>query len=411
MEIKIRRSTLGRIPVILCYAFLFIYRFFGERYDFFQYRYMITFLIICYALLKYARSNNKQMYSVELNLTIRFMLPFLYILAWSSIQMFICGSDINLAFTQIYRVLLILGISFALFVIFGDDAKYMLFDAMIITYTVTVVTGIMSVGFDGLITYLLSPTEKTVKDSLARFFEVHDLTFALGLYLIYFILFIKNKKKIDYIRIIISSIYIYMGYKRVELLAIILVYFLFLYARKKQVRFKVEFAIIGLMIGVVGYIVISSTDILSSIALTFGINTEGRTDFYSIMSQVMSLSPTYLGRGLGFVSNYIKSISFGARGTVTTTRMHNDLLMMYIELGFFPFLIWIYYIIISQTKYFFRKYGNRCGLLYFVLILYLVVTYATDNTIYYFMTQSAFCTVLITECRNLKSIDREERMI
>ena len=139
--------------------------------------------------------------------------------------------------------------------------------------------------------------------------------------------------------------------------------------------------------------------------MTFGINTEGRTDFYSIMSQVMSLSPTYLGRGLGFVSNYIKSISFGANGTVTTTRMHNDLLMMYIELGFFPFLIWIYYIIISQTIYFFRKYGNRCGLLYFVLMLYLVVTYATDNTIYYFMTQSAFCTILITECRNLKSID------
>lgn len=399
MQIRIKRNTFPRLIIILIYSFLFIYRFRGERYDFFQLRYIVSAAIIAVALFVFLVSKNKKKFNVEARLTLRFMAPYFAIIVWTLLQVIIVNAKFGLAFTQFYRILLITGISFALFVLFGDDAKNMLFSSMIITYTVTLISGIMTVGLDGFFTYLVSPTQKDVKDTLARYFEVHDLTFALGIFLLYFILFINHKKRADYLKIIICIAYIYFGYKRVELIAIGLTYLLFLFLRKRQIQFKLKFAAIALMAVVIGFIVISGTDILSQITSAFHINTEGRLDFYSQMRSVMNLTPFFFGHGYGFVSDYIKTFQFGALGTVTMTRMHNDLLALYIELGCVPFLAWLFYYVYAQTTYFAKKFGQNNGLLYFVLMMYLVITYATDNTSTYFMSQAAFCTILITECR------------
>ena len=399
MKITYKKGSLPRWVVIIIFSFLFIYRFFGERYDFFQLRYLFSAILIIFAILLYSVSKNKKKYIVESKITIRFIAPYIIMFFWAILQHFIVGADVRLAFVQFYRIVLILGVSCALFILFKDDAKYIILEAMLITYTVTLITGILSVGIGGFIEYLLSPTAKIVKDNLARYFEVHDLTFALGIYLLYFVLFIEKKTKKDLVLIFICIAYVYFGYKRIELIAIGLTYLMFLFARKRQIQFKVKFAVIALMLAVCVYIVISSTNILSIISMMFGINTEGRLSFYSQMSGVMKLSPDYLGHGLGYVSDYIKDISFGSQGNVTMTRMHNDLLMLYIELGFIPFIFWLYYYVALQTNHFIKQYGNRIGLLYFVLMLYLVVTYATDNTLYYFMTQASFCSIIISECR------------
>ena len=365
MQIRIKRNTFPRLIIILIYSFLFIYRFRGERYDFFQLRYIVSAAIIAVALFVFLVSKNKKKFNVEARLTLRFMAPYFAIIVWTLLQVIID----------------------------------MLFSSMIITYTVTLISGIMTVGLDGFFTYLVSPTQKDVKDTLARYFEVHDLTFALGIFLLYFILFINHKKKADYLKIIICIAYIYFGYKRVELIAIGLTYLLFLFLRKRQIQFKLKFAAIALMAVVIGFIVISGTDILSQITSAFHINTEGRLDFYRQMRSVMNLTPFFFGHGYGFVSDYIKTFQFGALGTVTMTRMHNDLLALYIELGCVPFLAWLFYYVYAQTTYFAKKFGQNNGLLYFVLMMYLVITYATDNTSTYFMSQAAFCTILITECR------------
>ena len=63
--------------------------------------------------------------------------------------------------------------------------------------------------------------------------------------------------------------------------------------------------------------------------------------------------------------------------------VHNDILKSYIDMGFFMFLYFIYYFIVSNYFYFYSKGCIKTSILYLILISYTVVLMLFDNIIRY----------------------------
>lgn len=70
-----------------------------------------------------------------------------------------------------------------------------------------------------------------------------------------------------------------------------------------------------------------------------------------------------------------------------TKALHNDLLKVYIELGFVGAMMWTWYWIMYIPNFLTKKVGIRNALICFTLIIYSFITYATDNTAGYFNYQ------------------------
>ena len=86
--------------------------------------------------------------------------------------------------------------------------------------------------------------------------------------------------------------------------------------------------------------------------------------------------------------------------------VHNDILKIYINFGFFGSLIWYVLNLVYFPVKFMEKYGKKVATIYMALILYLFVTYLTDNTESYFVCQVALLLIPITEYLKEKEKNR-----
>ncbi|MDD6072610.1 MAG: hypothetical protein PUC12_17635, partial [Clostridiales bacterium] len=103
------------------------------------------------------------------------------------------------------------------------------------------------------------------------------------------------------------------------------------------------------------------------------INPMGRTDAYDQVKFMYELTPAFVGRGMGYVADYLSSA-----GIVGFGLLHNDDLAMYIELGFWGFLVFLAsYGVIFRVML--KRLRQREAVLVVCLILYTLVNYMTDN--------------------------------
>lgn len=113
--------------------------------------------------------------------------------------------------------------------IFGIRCLDLLWISMILSYSfLGIFRGIIKCGIMNIIRSVFFFQDLV---NVNNYLEVHDLTFALGFFLIFFLVFGKkcNISNLN-LKIVISFIYIFLGYKRIELLAILVValfYYLF----------------------------------------------------------------------------------------------------------------------------------------------------------------------------------------
>jgi len=66
--------------------------------------------------------------------------------------------------------------------------------------------------------------------------------------------------------------------------------------------------------------------------------------------------------------------------------LHNNILTIYIELGFLGFWAWMIYTWVFQVNWMINHWGEKTGMLFFLCEMYIFITYTTDNTLYYFFT-------------------------
>ena len=213
----------------------------------------------------------------------------------------------------------------------------------------------------------------TLKDTvqITKIFEVHDLTFAMGFFLIYFVYFGKKENiKHLYSKIIISILYVIWGYKRIEFAAIAITFILFIFIgrKRKELSFKTT-VITGVVLAVsLIYVFLASSGLLSILAEKYNVNFMGR--LYTYVDKLIEELRT---RGTLY------------KGWMLLSGMHSDTLKKYIELGFIGFIVWTIYVIKIKTIKFKNEFSDKVAAIYLMFTVYSFVLYLTDNVFEYYI--------------------------
>lgn len=222
----------------------------------------------------------------------------------------------------------------------------------------------------------------------ARSLEIHDLTFVFGQLIIYYAAFYEGDGEKDrrnkWVCLILCTFAFLVGMKRIAVPAVFFftLLALLLRNRKKLAGFFVAAGVLWIIFFLL-FIYGVRNGYVTEICSRFGIDMMGRDYLWRLTNDYYSFSPLYMGRGFEFVDTVVKQ--WYNDGLIKKAYMfHNDILKVFVEMGFPGFMLWsgIQYILYPV---FFTKYaGQRAALLYFAELSYMTVTYLTDNTAFYF---------------------------
>ena len=95
-----------------------------------------------------------------------------------------------------------------------------------------------------------------------------------------------------------------------------------------------------------------------------------------------------MGWGMAGVAKVVENMDRSEVLYMASVRgLHNDIMKIYINFGFLGSLIWYAINLIYIPVRFLKEYGKRTATIYMSLILYMFITYLTDNTEGYFVCQ------------------------
>lgn len=319
-----------------------------------------------------------------------FLLPWLMIAIYTFILYLMHQNEnveLNTYIASNSTILINILFAFSSLHIFKGNALRNSLWALTIVYALITINAISIYGIS-IISGKLQEVLTTI-DSKLNPFEIGDCTFAAGLLLLMY-LFYRKKQKKELKYFFICAFFIIIGLKRIQILSLALVTCIGLFF-----KFVSNAKIRNLIMSIVSItLIIISTFYLHIITerLDEWENLDmGRFNLYSFMGQYVDFHPSFLGHGYGFSNKFVElNTSF------SIIVLHNDILRMYIELGFCGFYLWLLYYLFIARKKIENKYGHIISCQFFFMTIYLFITYFTDNTINYFVTQYFYCLILPT---------------
>lgn len=233
-----------------------------------------------------------------------------------------------------------------------------------------------------------------MNDAIESLLEVHEITYCLGFCLIYYLYFKPNKSKYDIIKVILMIVFILLGGKRIAILGILLSGVFCLFVHKKGLP-KVALMVVGIGISAVGiiYLIMLYNGDFFSDLFSFNINSMGRDVIYKYFISRTHFGYDFFGYGISAVSKMIESWTRADVGNMVSVRgLHNDILKLYVDIGFWGLLCWLWFHYIYLPIKLSNKMGKKVATLYVSLAIYAFVTYMTDNTEGYFVFQVSLYT-------------------
>lgn len=222
----------------------------------------------------------------------------------------------------------------------------------------------------------------------AESLEIHELTFLFGIFAVYYLFFAPrdNKKEIkrNIIFSILSIFFLLVGMKRIMLGAIAMV-FVYYFIVKRVKRKLAVFVTTGVFLFVFFfvYLYVVRNGIVTYILDTLGIDMMGRDYVWSLVNSYYRISPDFFGLGFEAVDKIVQY--FFSQGILDEAYpFHNDILKVFVELGFPGFCFWAGVQYIAFPIFFTKKFGEQTAFLYMGLLLTMTITYLTDNTAFYF---------------------------
>lgn len=328
------------------------------------------------------------------------VIPFVGMIA---ISMFFWGVDLQAlnyisrgCSTVLYLIIVLCMVSAAVYMFGERAAEYTLY-SMTIANIIIVLSAIETYGI-GAFSAAFAVFVRTfgvITDPPMKALEVHDLTFAFTLYFIYYI--IAGRGERHRVRnFIIVCIFTYLGLKRIALIGDVAVLMLFLVFQKRRESTQRMWLMIMGWMGIaicVGYVYMIRSEWFNMIVDYFQIDTMGRQRVYQEFKQYYTFDPLYRGTGIGHVTRLISILTenkVGVFGTHGFGGLHNDIATLYIELGFWGFIIWLFYQFQFRVQWVITSFGPRCACFFFYCMVYAFVTYATDNTAFYCFMNMAY---------------------
>lgn len=226
-----------------------------------------------------------------------------------------------------------------------------------------------------------------VAESPSSLLEIHELTYCLGLCIIYYLFFARRQIRLS--KFVLLLFLFIIGGKRIAFAGIVVSGIFALVVRKKGLKKEmlIIVGVLGIVISLSYIVILYNGKFLATMGI-YGINVMGRDAIYSYFLARTNFLPTYLGWGLAGVSKMIENMSKAEVGNMVVVRgLHNDILKIYIDFGFFGSILWFAYQLLYMPLQLFRKLGKQDATLYMALIIFAFITYLTDNTENYFVFQ------------------------
>lgn len=290
---------------------------------------------------------------------------------------------------------------------FGRKAIWRVLSAMLLANFFRIVSIIIENGFIAYIEELktLIVTFAGETGALIQGAEIHELTFALGLFLLFLLLeFRRLPGKWWYIiPFLILTLFFYLsGFKRIGVAATLIAVFCATILRgiighKEKGRSLLMAASLCVIAACYIYVVLIHGGLVN-ILIEHGINVMSRERFYGMVENYYRIDPGFLGQGVGFISRFFSESDASA--------LHNDILRIYIDLGFWGFFIWMIAAVPIRVWFVSKWQGIQGGILCFAYMTYLIVTATTDNTFYYIYVTGAVAILTMS----YKLEDQEERI-
>ena len=218
-----------------------------------------------------------------------------------------------------------------------------------------------------------------------RAIEIHDITFVMGVFFIYFMFYCPREKH-RYFYAAIAMFLFFAGLKRIAFLSslgIIFAVFCKLFSAKNQRRILVTTALI-IVAFCYFYIYIIQKGIFTQFLMDHDIELNGREKIYDYISNFYEVKPSYRGKGYEFCVQLLKSMKGTKDQVVSITAVHNDILKMYVEMGFWGFFFWILAYYVFQTHWYITLCGEKVAICFMAINVYMLITYMTDNTMFYY---------------------------
>lgn len=212
--------------------------------------------------------------------------------------------------------------------------------------------------------------------------EVHNLTYILGMFFLYYLLSddytAKFKKKI----LIVLIIGIFLGDKRAIYVALIISLFVYWVFNKldKKNAFSLKIITIIYIVTSVFYLYIIKNGILESFLFAHDIDSSSRITFWNYFKTSYALSPLFFGRGIAYTSNVMATRLFQISADIwSVTELHNDILRSYIGWGCLPFLFYFFNFIYLQPNRILIRKGKFKAWKYFAIVSYIFFVLFFDN--------------------------------
>ena len=227
----------------------------------------------------------------------------------------------------------------------------------------------------------------------ARQLEIHDLTFVFGQMILYYAVFAprttRQEKRKRWLYLLACCWFFLVGMKRSAIPAVLLFILIGLLLRKRKVPSWL-YPTVGVccILFFLAFLYGVRNGIVSRLLNSVGVDMMGRDYLWSMANPYYEFSVTYLGHGFEYVDTIIGQW-YNAGLINHAYPFHNDILKVFVEMGFPGFLLWsgIQYIL---TPLFWQHYADQqTTLLYLCELGYMTVTYLTDNTAFYFWSTMA----------------------
>ena len=247
-------------------------------------------------------------------------------------------------------------------------------------------------------------------EGYVRALEIHDVTFLFGQFFVYYAALATRanaeKRKASFVKAGVAMLFMLLGLKRTAIPGAMLwaVYAAFILRRRHPLRW-----VMGTSVAMIAffwaYLIAIRTGLFSRMMNMLGIDSMGRDYIWGMAYPYYSLSPAFTGQGFEAVDAIVSQ--WHREGLINHPYpFHNDILKVYVELGFGGFCLWVAVQYLAYPLIFSRMYGERAALVYFSLLGYMSVTYLTDNTAFYYwsciglrLIPMAYCLMQRPQCR------------
>ncbi len=304
------------------------------------------------------------------------------------------------AFDQIYGITITAAMAGIIYV-FGKKGFWLNLAAMLAANLITITDVIQANGFraywEELKTVVITFAGET--GELMQAVEIHELTFAIGVCLLFCILNWEETKKFRFKWIFLCfTVFCFLsGFKRIGAFAIAAAFLselaLAVITRGKENRklwpLLFSFSVIAAMFI---YICLVKGGVYEFLSEHFHLDTMGRRELSRYIDDYYWIGPDYLGNGAGFVSRMFSSLP----EEYTIRALHNDILALYIDNGFWGFWIWMLLYMPYRTWALCRWQGIWGGVLSSCLGVFVLLTAMTDNTVYYVYVTGALAICIMS---------------